>query len=92
MPPLLYLTDEKRAPNPLPVISKLKPGTGVILRHYNSKSRLELGFEIREICKKNQLTFIVARDFSLGGKLGALNEAAGAGERRTQYFRQWCRH
>ena len=71
MPPLLYLTDEKRAPNPLPVISKLKPGTGVILRHYNSKSRLELGFEIREICKKNQLTFIVARDFSLGGKLGA---------------------
>jgi len=65
------MTDESRAPNPIPTINKLKPGSGVIFRHYDLKSRLELGFKLKEICKRNQLTFIVARDFPLGRKLGA---------------------
>ena len=49
MPPMFYMTDEERAPDPLLNINRLEPGTGVILRHYNIKSRFELGLEVKMI-------------------------------------------
>ena len=70
-PPLLYVTDEERAPNPLPTIEKLRQGSGVIFRHYNIKSRFELGLEVKKACRQNSCLFIVAGDSSLAHRLNA---------------------
>ena len=71
VPPILYLTDEVRAPNPLPTIKKLKIGSGVIFRHYNIKSRFKLGLKVKKACHEKKLLFLVARDYSLAHKLNA---------------------
>ena len=71
MPPILYMTDEIRAPNPIPDINNLIPGSGVIFRHYNIKSRFELGDKVKHECRKNGCLFIVAGDASLAVKLNA---------------------
>ena len=70
-PPILYVTDEERAPNPLPTIKKLHPGSGVIFRHYNTKSRLKLGLEVKDACRHNSCLFLVAGDYSLAYRLNA---------------------
>ena len=71
MPPVIYMTDELRAPNPLPTIKRLTPGSGVIFRHYNFKSRLNLGLDIKRLCQKKNLLFIIAGDCSLARNLNA---------------------
>ena len=71
MPPIVYMTDELRTPNPLPSIKNLAPGSAVIFRHYNFKFRLNLGLDIRCMCNKHDLLFFVAGDYSLAQNLGA---------------------
>ena len=71
MPSMVYMTDEERAPNPIPTIKKLKPGSGVIFRHYNIKSRFNLGQEIKSLCQKKKLLFIVGGDSELAQILNA---------------------
>ena len=71
MPPVIYMTDEHRAPNPFPTINNLSSRSGVIFRHYNIKSRFGLGLDIKKECKKRNLLFIVAGDYSLAHKLNA---------------------
>ena len=71
MPPMLYMTDEVRAPNPIPNINNLTPGSGVIFRHYDVKSRLELGIKVKRACRKKGCLFIVGGDTSLAVKLDA---------------------
>ena len=62
MPPILYMTDEIRKPTPIPDINNLIPGSGGIFRHYNIKSRIDLGDKVKRACHKNGCLFIVAGD------------------------------
>jgi thiamine-phosphate pyrophosphorylase len=71
LPPLIYMTDEIRTPNPRPVIEKLKPGTGVIFRHYQFSERAGLGLEIKKLCKRKGLLFLVGGDYELAQMLDA---------------------
>ena len=71
MPPMFYMTDEVRTPNPIHTINNLVPRTGVIFRHYNIKSRLELAIKVKRACRKNRCLFIVSGDTSLAVKLNA---------------------
>ena len=71
MPPMFYMTDEERTPSPLLSIKRLNPGTGVIFRHYNIKSRSKLALEVKTACRKKGCLFIVAGDYLLAHKLNA---------------------
>ena len=71
MPPLIYMTDELRTPNPLPSIKNLIAGSAVIFRHYNYKFRLNLALDIKHLCQKQNLLFFVAGDYSLAQSLRA---------------------
>jgi len=71
LPSIIYMTDEVRAPNPVPAIKKLHPGSAVIFRHYDFKSRFNLAIEVKRTCLKHNLLFIVARDFLLAQSLKA---------------------
>lgn len=71
LPPLLYMTDETRVPNPLAAINQLAPGGGVIFRHYASANRQELAIKIKVLCDKNKLVFLIAGDPDLAQQLDA---------------------
>jgi thiamine-phosphate pyrophosphorylase len=71
LPPLIYMTDEKRVPNPLAAIGKLNPGSGVIYRHYTVNDRVKLGREIKQLCIKRCLILLVAGDYKLARDLNA---------------------
>ena len=71
MPPMFYMTDQERAPDPLLSINQLGPGTGVIFRHYDTKSRFELGLTVKNACRDRGCLFLVAGDPSLAHKLNA---------------------
>jgi thiamine-phosphate pyrophosphorylase len=71
LPPLLYMTDERRTPNPMPEIMKLKPGSGVIFRHYLSKQKPTIAREVQTLCRKKRLLFFVGGDHELARTLDA---------------------
>ena len=71
LPPLILVTDETRLADPLPVLNSLPPGTGVLLRHYETPHRLELAQEIASICRRNRLLFLLAGDADLAFTVNA---------------------
>ena len=70
-PLTFYMTDDQRLLDPLPQISTLKQGSGVIFRHYRTKRRRDLGKIIKKFCLKRGLLFFVAKDLSLAQDLNA---------------------
>lgn len=71
LPPLFFITEKDRQKDTLAIISMLPVGAAVILRDYNIKERESLGREIKKICLKRKLKFLVAGDFHLAKKLKA---------------------
>lgn len=70
LPPLLLLTDE-RIPDPRPLVRRLPPGCGVVLRHYESPERAELACDLARLCRARRLVFLVAADASLAAAVRA---------------------
>ena len=70
-PALLLVTDEARLPDPLAVIARLSPGTGLLLRHYGDRHRLALATAIAAIARRRRLVLVVAGDWRLAARLGA---------------------
>lgn len=71
LPPLFFVTDKKRCPDPLPVIAALPPGSGVVLRDYKAKERQKLAQKIAVIARARSLVFLVGEDRRLARSLGA---------------------
>ncbi len=71
LPPVIYMTDEVRVPNPLSSIAKLAPGNGVIFRHYAAQQKRELALKINALCRERNLIFLVAGDYALARDLEA---------------------
>jgi len=68
---LAFMTDQKRAADPLSIARALPPGCAVILRDYDLASRAELAAALKSICAERALILVVGADI-------ALAEAAGA--------------
>ncbi len=71
LPPLLFLTDHVRTPDPLKVMSVLPRDAGVIFRHYDHPDRKALAKAIQEACRKHGRYFSVAGDWRLARHLHA---------------------
>jgi thiamine-phosphate pyrophosphorylase len=65
------VTDVHRLPDPLPVMARLPPGTGVILRHYGEAGRERLGRAVARLARRRRLVLLVAGDWRLAAGLGA---------------------
>ena len=85
------MTDAARLPAPQKAIAILPQDAGVIFRHYGVADRAALGAELRALCARKGLPFLVASDLRLARALRAdgvhLPEAqtrqAGAIKRRA---------
>ncbi|TNE39446.1 MAG: thiamine phosphate synthase [Alphaproteobacteria bacterium] len=71
LPPLLFMTDETRTPDPAPCLEHLPQGTGVIFRHYNDPERIEKAKKAALQAAKKQMIFLVAEDVDLARGLDA---------------------
>ncbi|MBM3508649.1 MAG: thiamine phosphate synthase [Alphaproteobacteria bacterium] len=80
------MTDERRCPDPLPVIERLPAGTGVVLRHYADPDRAALARRVAAVCQRRRLTLVVGGDARLAAAVGAagihLRDQAGGPSRR----------
>ena len=88
LPCLWFMTDERRCPDPLPVIERLPAGTGVVLRHYGDPSRAALARRVAAVCRQRRLTLVVGGDARLAAAVGAagihVRDQAGGPRRRPR--------
>ena len=71
LPPLLFLTDPERTPNPNRVASSLPRGSGVIYRHFGAADREQIAAELRATCSARGLVLLIAADPDLAVKVAA---------------------
>lgn len=71
LPPLLFLTDPQRVPDPAKVAAGLPTGSGVIYRHFGAQGRGRVARELSAVCYQRGLVLLIAADPELAEKVGA---------------------
>ena len=71
LPPLLFLTDDQRTPNPVAAIATLPQNCAVIFRHYTSPDRIALAERCRQAAATHGHLFLVAGDYGLASAVKA---------------------
>jgi thiamine-phosphate pyrophosphorylase len=71
LPPLIFLTDDERTPDPFAAIAALPAGSLVIVRARDAKRRREIGRIAARIAHAHALMLSVANDAGLAAELAA---------------------
>lgn len=71
LPPLLFLTDPERTPEPWVQAGRLPPRAGVIFRAFGRPDALAVGERLADLCRENSLFFLVGADADLAAALAA---------------------
>jgi thiamine-phosphate pyrophosphorylase len=71
VPPLLFMTDQQRIPDPVAVIESLPSGAGVVLRDYDLAERRALAADLSAVCGKNGIILLIGADAELAQRVGA---------------------
>jgi thiamine-phosphate pyrophosphorylase len=71
LPPLILMTDETRAQDPIAAARNLPRGSAVIVRHRDSASRILLATRLQAIARARDLLLLISQDAELAIKLGA---------------------
>src|SRR5262245_30814381 len=71
LPPLLFLTDPLRTPDPLAVAKRLPRGAGVVFRHFGAANRLTLARQLSTICRRRGLVLLIGMDPALARRVRA---------------------
>lgn len=65
------MTDDERTPDPERVILKLPRGAAVIFRNYGDPHRARTALQLRDLCHKRGILFLVANDAALAARTKA---------------------
>ncbi|MEO0550939.1 MAG: thiamine phosphate synthase [Pseudomonadota bacterium] len=87
LPPLLFLTDPDRTPDPVRIARRLPEGSGVIYRHFGAAGRIETASDLAHACKECRLTMLVAADPDLALQVNA--DGVHWPEARLALARHW---
>lgn len=71
IPPVLFLTDPARTPDPVRTAGSLPPGWGVIYRHFGAPDAAMIAADLAEICRARKLRLLISADPALAMALGA---------------------
>ena len=71
LPPLFFLTDPDRVPDPIAVARTLPRGSGVIYRHFGHADRYATATGLAHMCAQRGLCFLIAADPDLAKSVGA---------------------
>jgi thiamine-phosphate pyrophosphorylase len=62
LPPVLYLTDVDRTPDPVATANRLPAGWGVVYRTYDHRDRHITALRLAHVCRKRHLKLLIAGD------------------------------
>jgi len=71
LPPLIFVTDDNRVPDPYAVALSLPRRSAILLRHRNDKQRADLGAVLAKLARQRDLMLLIAGDPALAMRLGA---------------------
>lgn len=71
LPPLLFLTDPERTPDPVMISARLPAGSGVVFRHFGAADRGSVAAALAELCARRRLALLIAADPDLALRVGA---------------------
>ena len=71
LPSFLLTTDAKRKPDPAADAGGLRPGDGVVFRHYDAPCRLDLARTLARLARIRRLTLLVAADWRMAATVRA---------------------
>jgi len=71
LPPLFFLTDPERTPDPVAVATRLPAGCGVIYRHFGAPDRAEIALALADIAAERGLCLLIGADPELAQAVGA---------------------
>lgn len=71
LPPLLFLTDPQRTPDPIPIAERLPRGAGVVYRGFGAADAPEVAARLAAVARARGLTLLI-------GVVESLAEACGA--------------
>jgi thiamine-phosphate pyrophosphorylase len=71
LPPLWFVTDPTRTPDPIAVAAHLPRGCGVIYRHFGAPDRVTVARALARVCRKQGLVLLVAADPGLARRVRA---------------------
>lgn len=71
LPAFIFMTDEKRLADPLPVVRSLPENSAVILRHYDLPGREDLAIRLVALGRQRGVRILIAGDARLAHKVGA---------------------
>jgi thiamine-phosphate pyrophosphorylase len=71
LPPLIFLTDDERTPDPLPAIANLPRGSLIIVRSRNPNRRRQLAHAAARIAQRRGLSLSIANDAQLASEVAA---------------------
>ncbi len=87
LPPILFLTDPDRTPDPTSILPLLPLGSGVIYRHFGADNRFKVARELADISRARGLAFLIAADPHLALTVGA--DGVHWPEARLSEARRW---
>jgi thiamine-phosphate pyrophosphorylase len=71
LPPLLFLTDPERTPDPEGVAARLPAGAGIVFRAFGAPDAVDQGQRLAAIARERQLVLLVGADEILAEACGA---------------------
>lgn len=71
LPPIIFMTDPTRTPNPLQIIQTMKPGWAIIHRHFGQPELIAQSNDLAKACHDNGLKLLIANDPSTAAKVNA---------------------
>ncbi|WP_371309890.1 thiamine phosphate synthase [Hyphomonas sp.] len=71
LPPVFFLTDPKRTPDPAETASRLPAGWGIIYRHFGAADRYEMARRIIAVARQSHVLVLIANDPGLAADVGA---------------------
>jgi thiamine-phosphate pyrophosphorylase len=71
VPPVFFLTDPDRTPDPARIARQLPPGWGVIYRHFGAANAPSIAADLANICHARDLRLLISSDPELAHNVGA---------------------
>lgn len=71
LPPILYLTDPARTPDPVATASRLSSWHGLVYRHYGQPGHEQVAADLAIVCQRRHVTLLIANDPVLAMQVGA---------------------
>lgn len=71
LPPMFFLTDPDRTPDPGVRIATLPKQCGVIFRHFGASDKYSRATLLSDLCRQEQRPFLIAADPDLAAAVGA---------------------